>query len=206
MDDKLKATEQKARQYWFADGLAELSGAALCVLLAIYFAIQKILPQGSFAILFLLVFVAGFGIRKLMYWIRQRSTYQRTGYVEYRKGLQNRSLLGVTIGFSVLLLGFMLYTMLQGIQTLAWLPIIGGTIFAFIFFLAAYRTKLTRIYYLAGFSLLLGIVAAWSGLSDFLGVALLSLVIGLVLLAFGILTRLTYLRQSGLKMEQDDGA
>jgi hypothetical protein len=100
----------------------------------------------------------------------------------------------------------MLYTMLQGIQTLAWLPIIGGTIFAFIFFLAAYRTKLTRIYYLSGFSLLLGIVAAWSGLSDFLGVALLSLVIGLVLLAFGILTRLTYLRQSGLKMEQDDGA
>jgi hypothetical protein len=204
MENKLNSTEQRARQYWFADGLAELLGAAFCVLLAVYFGVQQILPQSSFAIIFLLVFVAAYGIRKLMYSIRQHSTYQRTGYVEAGKGLNDRRLLGVAIGFSVLLMGFMLYTILRGIQAITWMSAIGGAIYAFVFFMAAFRTGLLRIYFLAAFSLLLGLVLAVNGLGDFWGAAILSLMIGLALIAFGLVTRLTYLRQSRLDVEQED--
>ncbi|NTW21011.1 MAG: hypothetical protein HGA42_16060 [Nostocales cyanobacterium W4_Combined_metabat2_030] len=41
MDKDIKATQVRAVQYFFADGLAELSGAAICMLLAVYFLILQ---------------------------------------------------------------------------------------------------------------------------------------------------------------------
>ena len=206
MDKGLDAPKIRAIQYWFADGLAELSGAAICLLLAIYFIVLQILPasQGSFPLIFLFMFIAAFGIRKVMFWFRQRSTYPRTGFVELKKGWEDRRLLIVAIGFTILLLGFMLFTILQGLQTVMWMPILGGVIFAFLFALAGYRTKLVRFYFLAGFCLVLGVFLAFSGLGDLWEAALLSLCTGLVLLAFGILTRITYLHQSTVTAEQSD--
>ena len=203
MDKDIKATQVRAVQYFFADGLAELSGAAICMLLAVYFLILQILPasQGGFALMFLLVFIAAFGIRKLMLWYRERSTYPRTGFVEPKKQADRR-LLGIEIGFTVILLGFMLYTILQGIQNMAWIPALCGILFAFIFALAGYRTKLVRFYFLAVFCLLLGVFLALSGIDDFWGAAILSFITGVVLLSFGIVTRATYLHQPISGMEQ----
>jgi hypothetical protein len=206
MEKNLKESQKRAVQYWFVDGLAEISGGAICLLLAIYFAVQQFLPasQGSFALIFLIVFVAAFGVRKLMLWFREHSTYRRTGFVELKKGWEDRRFLGIAIGFTVLLLGVNLYTIYRGIQTLVWMPVLGGIIFAFMFALAASRTKLVRFYFLAGFSLLLGVFLALSGLGDLSGAALLSLCTSLVLLAFGVVTRLTYLRQTSVIVEQAD--
>jgi hypothetical protein len=206
METNLKALQKRAVQYWFVDGLAELCGGAICLLLAIYFAIQQILPasQGSFALIFLIVFVAAFGIRKLMLSIRERSTYPRTGFIEPKKGWEDRRFFGITVGFTVLLLGFMLFTILRGVQTLVWMPLICGGIFAFIYVLTGFQTKLMRFYFLAGFCLLLGVFLALSGLGDLWGTALLSLGTSLVLLAYGLVTRLTYLRQTKGIAEQTD--
>lgn len=204
MNRKLETTQQKALQYGFIDGLAELTGAIVCLVLAIYFAIQPFLPQAAFALFFLALFIIAFGIRKVMISIRQRSTYSRTGYVELKKGWQDRWLFGFAVAFTVLLLGFIAYTILLGIQTMAWLPAIVGVIFTFMYLLAAYRTKLIRLYFLSIFSLLLGVFLSLSGLGDFWGAAVLSLIISLVLFAFGLITRLAYLRQSGRYVEQAD--
>lgn len=206
MEKKLKASQKRALQYWFADGLTELSGAAICLLLAIYFVIQQILAasQGYFALLFFIVFVAAFGVRRLMLSYRERSTYPRTGFVEPKKGMEDRRFLGIAIGFTVLLLGFMLFTILRGIQTMVLMPVITGVIFGFIFILVGLRIKLMRFYFLVGFCSLLGVFLSLSGLGDMWGAALLSLVTGLVLLAFGIVTRLTYLRQTNGNAEQID--
>ena len=206
MEKDLNTSQRRAVQYWFADGLAEIAGGVICFLLAIYFSVQQILPasQGSFGVLFLIVFVAAFGIRKLMFWYRERSTYPRTGFIEPKKGWEDRRLLGIAISFTVLLLGFMLYTILRGIQTMAWMPALCGIIFAFIFALAGYRTKLVRFYFVAAFCLVLGLFLALSGVGDLWGVALLSFCTGLVLFAFGIVTRVTYLHQSSVTAEQAD--
>ena len=205
MDKDIKALQLRSVQYFFSDGLAELSGAAICMLLSIYFLILQVVPasQGGFAIFFLLVFVAAFGIRKLMFWYRERSTYPRTGFVEPKKR-QDRRLLGIEICFTVLLLGFMLYTILRGTQTMAWMPAISGIVFAFIFALMGSRTKLVRFYFLAGFCLVLGFLLALTGLGNLWGAALLSFITGLVLLSFGIVTRATYLHQPVVSMEQAD--
>jgi predicted lysophospholipase L1 biosynthesis ABC-type transport system permease subunit len=208
MQDNLKSSQLRAIQYWFADGLAELSGGVICLLLAIYFAVQEIIPAstGSFALIFLALFIAAYGIRKLMLSMRRHSTYPRTGYIELKKGWQNRKLFWVTIGFTVLLLGFLLLTILSGIQTMLWMPVIGGIIFLFLFFLAGYRTKLIRFYFVSGFSLLLGLFLSFSGLGDFWGTALLSLSTGLVLFAFGVVTRMDYLRRSSASRESSNGS
>jgi MFS family permease len=206
MEKNIKATQRRAVQYWFADGLAELIGGAMCLLLAIYFIIQQILQaaQGSFAIIFLIVFVVAFGIRKLMLRFRERSTYLHTGFVEPKKGWGDRRLLGVEVGFTLLLLGVMLYTILRGIQTVEWMPALSGSVLAFIFALAGFKTNLVRFIYLAIFCLLLGVVLALNGLGDLLGAAVLALITGLVLFAFGIITRMAYLHQIKVSVEQAD--
>ncbi len=206
MDKNLKASQQRAVQYWFIDGLVELSGGLICLLLAIYFIVQQILPvsQGSFALLFLIVFVAAFGIRKLMLWYRERSTYSHTGFIELKKGWENRWFLSTAIGFSLLLLGLILYTIQRGIETVLWMPALGGAVFAFIFYLAGYRTGLVRFIFLAIFCLLLGVCLALSGIGDLWGTALLSVFTSLTLFAFGIVTRMAYVRQLKHTSEQAD--
>jgi MFS family permease len=206
MDKNLQASQQRAIQYWFADGLAELTGGVLGLLLAIYFCVQQILQsaQGIFALLFLFVFVIAFGIRKLMLWYRERSTYPRTGYVEVKNEREDHKLLGVEVGFTLLLIGFMLYTILRGIQTVVWMPAVAGVVLAFIFALAGYQTKLVRFLFLGAFCLLLGGFLALSGLGDLWGSAILSLGTSLVLFAFGIITRLAYVNQIKTTAKQSD--
>ena len=206
MDNQLKASGQRAVQYWFKDGLAELSGGVICLVLAVYFGLQQILQSspGSFAIFFLLVFVAAFGIRKGMLWYRERSTYPRTGYVRAKRGLENHWILGISIVFAVLLLGFMYYTIIRGIQTVVWIPVICGVIFAFIFAITGYQTKLGRFYFLGAFCLFLGVALALSGLGDFWGAAILALVTSLILFAFGIITRWAYIHETMTITENAD--
>jgi hypothetical protein len=124
--------------------------------------------------------------------------------VETKKGWQDRWLLGIAIGFTILLLGFMLYTILRGIQTVVWMPTLAGIVFTFIFALAGFRTKLIRFYFLGAFCLILGVFLALSGLGDLWGTALLSVGTGLVLFAFGAITRTAYLHQTPLTEEQAD--
>lgn len=206
MDNNLNASGQRAVQYWFKDGLAELSGGVICLVLAVYFGLQQILQssQGSFAIFFLLVFIAAFGIRKVMLWYRERNTYPRTGFVRAKRGLENRWILGVSIIFTLLLLGFMIYTIIRGKQTVVWIPVLCGIIYTFIFTNIGYQTKLGRFYFLGAFCLLLGFVLALSGLGDFWGAAVLSLVTSLILFAFGIITRWAYIHQTMTITENAD--
>ena len=207
LENNLKASQKRAMQYGAADGLAELSGAVICLILAIYFCLMQMVGSsgGTFALLFLFMFMTAFGIRKVMFWYRERSTYPRTGFVELKKGRTDRRLLGIAIGFTVLLMAFMLITILRGIQTMTWIPALVGVIFAFIFVLAGYRTKIGRFYFLAGFGFVLGLFLALSGLGDLWGAAILSLCVGLVLFAFGMVTRVSYLARTREAAEQSDG-
>jgi hypothetical protein len=206
MERNIKASQTRARQYWFADGLMELGAAVTCLMLAIFFLALQIIPimQAGFALLFLLVFVAAYGLRKLMIRYRERSTYPLTGFVEPQKGWQDRWLLGITIGFTILLLGFMLFTILRGIQTMVWMPVIGGVIYTFIFAFTGYRTKIIRFYFLAGFCLALGVLLSLNGMGDFLGAAVLSFSASLVLFTFGIVTRYAYIHQSSRVVDYKD--
>jgi len=51
MSDELERVVQRTRQYWFSDGLVELSVGGTFIILGLYFYIQSILPSESFALL-----------------------------------------------------------------------------------------------------------------------------------------------------------
>jgi hypothetical protein len=211
MDKNLKASQQRAVQYWFVDGLAELSGGVLCLLLALYFVAQQALPASPwiFYVLFIVVSTAAFGIRRLMLRIREHTTYPRTGFVAMKSGWEDRKTLAIMIIFALFLLALNLYLVLSGPQSVVWMPALGGLIFAFVFALAGFQTKLGRFYSLAGFQtklgrfyslaaicLLLGVALSLSGLGDLWGVAVLSFFTSLVMFVFGTIARRAYLRQT----------
>ena len=207
MEKKLNTSQKRALQYWFVDGLAELTGGVMCIILAIYFGIISLMPDSGWAttILFVIVFGLAFITRWLIQRIRQRYTYPRTGYVAPKSGWEDRRQMIISIVFTLLLLLAMIYLILtRGEGALELTPMIGGVILAFIFSMAGLETKLIRFIYLAIFCLLLGAVLAFSSLSNFWGAAILSLSTSLVLFAYGIITRRAYLRQMPMNVEAPD--
>jgi hypothetical protein len=83
------------------------------------------------------------------------------------------------------------------------IPVLCGVIFTFIFAIVGYQTK-KAILFLGAFCLFLGLVLALSGLGDFWGAAVLSLVTSLILFAFGIITRRAYIHQTMTITENAD--
>jgi MFS family permease len=207
MIPNLKKSQQRAIQYWFMDGLAELSGGLICLLLAIIFFIQHRLPVTplSYKALFLIPFIIAFGIRWIMQRVKEHSTYLRTGKVTPKSGWENQGAMAIAISFTVLLLGLMFFQILQAPKSIDWMPGIGGLIFAFIFAWTGYQTALLRLYFLSLFCLLTGVGLAIVGLGGLLGATLLCILTSLILFVFGSVTRWTYLHQNPLLPEENDG-
>jgi len=198
MDNKLKKSGQRAIQYWFADGLAELSGGLICLLLAGLFYLLTLVPWSPLTNLafFSIAFGGGYAIRRVFLRIKERSTYLRTGYVAPKSPREDKVGLAVAILFTALLMTLMLILLINGPQSLVWTTAIGGLILGFIFGWAGYQTGLWRLDFLAAFCLAAGFGLSISGFGDPGGVAVLMVLASLVLFAFGGLTRWTYLHHN----------
>ena len=86
----LKEIERRPKQYWNADGLPDLLFGFVWILWGIGFLLPELLPAGkwrsyyswvSLALLVVSGYAANWAIKKL----KQRLTFPRTGYVEWRK-------------------------------------------------------------------------------------------------------------------------
>ncbi len=77
----------------------------------------------------------------------------------------------------------------------SWMPALGGLIFIFIFVMVGFQTGWVKFYLLGIFCVLAGFLISISGWGNKLGVAVLSAILGVVLLASGFLTRKKYFRQ-----------
>jgi hypothetical protein len=207
MDNKLKKSGQRAVQYWWADGLAELSGGVICLLLAGLFYLLTLVAWTPLTnlVFFLIAFGGGYAIRRVFLRIKERSTYPRTGYVAPKSAREDRVGLAVAIIFTILLMALMLYLTLNGTQSMKWMPAITGLILAFSFGLAGSRTGLWRLYFLAIFCLMAGFGLSISGFGDFAGTAILLVLTSLVLFTFGGLTRWTYLHHNRLLPGESNG-
>ncbi len=206
MEPNISKIQQRAVQYWFIDGLAEIGLSAAFLLLAVLFVIQRLLPQSPLRDLasLLLAFAGVFGLRSIILRIKEKDTYLRTGYVAVQSGWKNKRIVAAVIVFTVALLGVQLTLVLRQSASPAWMPLIGGSILAFLLALMGYRAGLTRYYFLALFSLLAGGGLMLSGLGDFQSTAVLCVLVGLILLAFGVRTRWHYIHQNPALPQQKD--
>ena len=207
MKDKLEKTRLRTVQYWFSDGLSEIAFAGLCLILALYFLSQAVLPEGSLLYFLLnaslvLVIIGGTLLaRRLIHMLKSRITYPRTGYVAYPNKPANRWGC-VLLGMGIAALVAFLFTQQPG--SLAWMPAVTGLIIAFVMLMSGFRTGLLRFYLIGFISLLLGGGLSWAGVGDILGLSAFYGLLALVLGLSGGCTLRTYLRSAPAPEEHND--
>lgn len=178
MQSEFSDIEQRVKRYWYTDGIGELVGGAMLVLLGIYFAlqesIQRFLGENSLVGLilqmgfFLLLFVGGGWISQwLVNFLKARLTYQRTGYVEYQtnrgRGSKGKLILLVALSAGIAALMNLLAHLFQAFDAMVAMT---GLLGAWVFIILRTRSSgLARFYVLAGVSIVLGLALSVTGLS-----------------------------------------
>jgi hypothetical protein len=199
MSEPYEEIEQKTRRYWYVDGLAEIFIGLLLVVTGLLVVAPEQLPSGSWlrliAVAAMVVIIGGgswLGGR-LVKSVKARVTYPRTGYVNYRRPSRQRRLRN----FLILLPIAALWTaviLIFGKGLIAWIPLIDGLVLGAILWYAG--KGLLRFNLMAGLSLLVGGILAYSQIGGLSGQALFDLIMGLCLAVSGTITLIQYLSQT----------
>ncbi len=214
MQNDLSNVERRVRRYWFTDGIGELVGGAMLVLMGIYFALQNSLEEllGGNSILgvilqngfFLFLFIGGWLLAQwLINLLKVRLTYPRTGYVEYQTN-HERSSKWTWILFAALCAasGAFIVLLVRLFQSFDAMVAITGLIGAVLFMIFRTRSSgLRRFGILAGISLMLGLVLSVSGLPMSYNIGLFYALMGICVSISGGLTLQRYLRRNSMPGE-----
>ena len=173
MQTNLSDIEQRIRRYWYTDGIGELIGGGMFILLGIYFALQEFVGQdsmlgGILQVSLILLMIAGAWVsRKLVNALKTRLTYPRTGYVEYRvsengAGWRRIWVAGLAFGISGLTMVFV--RLFQSFDSIV--AVTGVAVGLILVILRAKSSGLARFYILGAASLVLGLALSVSGLPN----------------------------------------
>jgi hypothetical protein len=210
MQSNLTDVERRVKRYWYTDGIGELIGGGMFVLLGVYFALQEFLGQDSLvsgilqASLVLLMIGGMFVSRRLINALKTRLTYPRTGYVEYQvseRNTRSRQILAGVLGFLVAVLAMLFVRLFQFFDSIV---VITGVVVAVI--LVVLRTKsagLPRFYILGVVSLVLGLALAVSGLPNGYSLGLFYGLMGVCLMLSGGLTLQRYLKENPIPVDAE---
>ncbi len=176
MTDKMTAAARRTRGYWFVDGLAEIGGGILSIVVGVPYLLWSLAPQGSRLarvasagrdVMLLAGIVLLFVIIRM---IKQRSTYPRSGYIEERQPQRKKILKTILPIYGcmflfpfLLIMGFRFFPNFRigFLNTLFFFPTILGLFFTLGLVVWGFRTGIKRFYVLAGVAALtsLGLVA-----------------------------------------------
>jgi hypothetical protein len=199
MNDDLDQVTRRTRQYWFVDGLAELSVGGTFIVLGLYFYLQSILPSGSLVLLTIqsgfvvLLFGVIFLSRYLVKKFKSRLTFPRTGYVSYKRASKKQRI--VSASFAIIIASLNIALFLTTPLSLNWIPAITGLIVGIVWLISATRVGLIRLYLQSILSLLLGVGLSLARLETYQSLAIYYTVMGIVLLISGGATLAKYLHQ-----------
>jgi len=199
MNNDLDQVTRRTRQYWFVDGLAELSVGGTFIVLGLYFYLQSILPSGSLVLLTIqlgfvvLLFGVIFLSRYLVKKFKSRLTFPRTGYVSYKRASKKQRIVSASIAIIIASLNIAVF--LSTPLSLNWIPAITGLIVGIVWLISAIRVGLIRFYLQSILSLLLGVGLSLARLGTYQSLAIYYAVMGTVLLISGGVTLAKYLRQ-----------
>jgi len=211
MENKLLDVEQRVKRYWYSDGIAELSGGGMFILLGLYFGIQGYFGENSTVGVILqvslaLLMMGGiFGVRWLVNALKTRLTYPRTGYVEYRVNGQDdrrRRRVVVIVAMIVAIASIVMVDYIRGFDSML---IVTGILVGVVFIaLRGKSSGVTRFYAIGAFAILLGIGLSALGLTQASGLALFYGLMGLAILISGGLVLRRYLIENPMPSEADN--
>jgi hypothetical protein len=191
---------QRTRQYWFADGLVELSVGSTFLILGLYFYLQSILPSSSplmfiiQASFVLLLFGIIFLSRYLVKVLKDHMTFPRTGYVSYKRANIKQRILSISV--SLIIASLILLMFITTPLSIQWLPAVTGSIVAVMWLISAIRIRLHRFYLQATVSAIMGVALSLLSWEIFFSLAIYYSAMGLILVISGGLTLCRYLRVS----------
>ena len=210
MQNHLTDVEQRIKRYWYTDGIGELIGGAMFILMGIYFGLQELLGQNSMlgGILqasLALVMIAGIYIsRRLISALKTRLTYPRTGFVEYR--VDEANVISKRFWAFVLALGISGLTMLfvrlfDFFDSIV--AVTGVAVGLILIILRAKSARLARFYVLGMVSVVLGLALSISGLPNGYSLGLFYGLMGACFIVSGGWTLRLYLEQNPLPVDAE---
>lgn len=208
MNDNLDQAMQRAKRYWYIDGLNEIAFGAFCLLIGLFFYLHHNLPPGSPLYLaaslgFVLVILGGaYGMRWAINTAKERLTYPRSGYIAYKSRSKEHRIVRIALAVVIAILVAIFYNL--GPLNFDWAIAFNGLVIAGGWAWAGYRVGAPRFYVLALISLAAGAGLAVYGLGTYLGLAILFALTGLASLLSGVCTLLTYLRATRPTPEASD--
>lgn len=212
MENNLSDVEQRVKRYWYTDGIGELIGGGMFVLLGMYFALQEVLGQNSMVggILqasFALLIIGGVFVgRWLINTLKTRLTYPRTGYVEYQikeRGMRWRRILPVILGFVIAALTAVFVRLFQSFDSVV--AVTGLIVSVILVVVQAKSSGLARFYVLGAASLVLGFGLSLSGLPEGYSLGLFYGLMGVCFFISGGLTLRHYLKANPMPAETENG-
>lgn len=211
MQFQLRDLEQRVKSYWFADGLAEISGGAAFLIIGFYFAFTELsldawwggILQAAFVLVLLGTLFAG---RVLIGSLKQRYVYPRTGFVEYKvdpKTLNARRLVaGVTAAAVAAIL--ITFAPLEG--GIDWVvALTGAVVGAVLFFGQARRAGLEHFAILGFVSVLMGFLLSISAWPDGYAIGSYYGGMGICFIISGTLAFRRFLRENPAPVEENHG-
>ena len=202
---KTENTLNRAYAHWIQDGLFEIGLGILFAGVGTLRAIIHFAGEKSTAYYWLsgglLVFMigCGWGFSRIGKSLKARITYPRTGYTAFKPYSFNyKSILAILalFIFAGILGGMlgMLSTQPNQQKIGIFVPIGQGIVGALIFTYAAQRVEVKRLYYLAAFSIGIGLVIGALGVGIVLGISFFYLSIGLAMVVSGCVALVQFLR------------
>ncbi|HSL29549.1 MAG TPA: hypothetical protein VK900_10150 [Anaerolineales bacterium] len=211
MQNHLTDVEQRVKRYWYTDGIGELIGGGMFILMGSYFALQEFLGQnllgGIFQASLILLMIGGMAVsRRLVNTLKTHLTYPRTGYVEYRvdEGYMSwRRLIVVIFAFGISALTMVFVRMFDSIDSIV--AVTGVVVAAILVILRAKVSGLSRFYLLGAISLLFGLALSISGLPNGYSLGLFYGLMGVCFLFSGGMTLRHFLEKNPLPPEEQNG-
>jgi len=189
-------------QYFYIDGLPELSSGSMYLVTGGWLAVMtrvesSTLAAGLVGLALAPIILGGIYLQnRLLRHLKEQITFLRTGYVSYRRERRD-SRRWIVIAVA-LLLPFILIFLPEQWQDL---PLVIGVILGSVHIYLGYRLGIKRFYMEGAFAVFLGIVSAISLDDEVLGAAIIFLGAGIVLMVAGGLTLRHYLQTHPLSDE-----
>lgn len=199
MDRNIERAVQRARKYWYEDGLTEIATGCVFVGIGMLFLAEafRVIPSGASSIgLIVLVIGGGWLARRIVAHAKARLTYPRTGFVSYRrqKGRRSRAVTA-TVGAVMAILVSLLFA--TSPVSLSWIPAVDGLAIGVFTLYLGHSLGLVRFYVLSAASAVIGCGISLSAAGDVLGSGIYFGLMGLAILASGATALTGYLRRTG---------
>lgn len=210
MQTNFSNVEQRVKRYWYTDGIGELIGGGMFILLGVYFTLQEFLGQNSMLggilqVSLILVMIGGMTIsRWLVNTLKTRLTYPRTGYVEYQvdeRNMKSRRIWVALLAFTISALTMVFVRLFQSFDSIV--AVTGVGVGLVLIVLRAKSSGLARFYVLGVVSVILGLVLSISKLPNGYSLGLFYGLMGVTFMLSGGLTLRRYLEENPLPSDTE---